>query len=137
LPLFESGRGCHRKGYPCARSVLQYRHSTGLNLDVIVQTLKSSKGVVAKYLRLATIAGLIWLIPETLDDAGLEKAALPARHRPRTDLCRTRLRVGASQELKKKSVTLTLLCFALKRVLTQAVGDRDYQYTAFCTRHRR
>ena len=36
------------------------------------------------------------------------------------------------QELKKKGVTLTLLWEEYR----QAVGDRGYQYTAFCTRYR-
>ncbi|MBL8393976.1 MAG: hypothetical protein JNK99_04380 [Candidatus Accumulibacter sp.] len=36
------------------------------------------------------------------------------------------------QELKKKGVTLTLL----REEYHQAVGERGYQYTAFCTRYR-
>jgi transposase len=36
------------------------------------------------------------------------------------------------QELKKKGVTLTLLWEEYR----QAVGERGYQYTAFCTRYK-
>ncbi len=42
------------------RDVLRYRHSTGLSLDAIARALSISKGVVAKYLRLAADAGLGW-----------------------------------------------------------------------------
>ena len=55
------------------REVLRCRYSTGLSLEAIARALKLSKGVVAKYLKLASAAGLTWPIPETLDDAGLER----------------------------------------------------------------
>ena len=38
------------------RDVLRYRHSAGLSLEAIAGALNISKGVVAKYLRLATVA---------------------------------------------------------------------------------
>ena len=89
------------------RDVLRYRHSAGLSLEAIARALKISKGVVAKYLRLATVAGLTWPIPEDLDDAGLEKllyqqvaAREPTFAEPDYAL--------VHQELKKKGVTLTL-----------------------------
>lgn len=55
------------------RDVLRYRHSAGLSLEAIARALKISKGVVAKYLRLAGTAGLSWPIPDELDDSELEK----------------------------------------------------------------
>ena len=55
------------------RDVLRYRHSAGLSLDAIARALNLSKGVVAKYLRLAAAAGLDWPLPDDLDDLGLEK----------------------------------------------------------------
>jgi len=113
------------------RDVLRYRHSAGLSLEAIARALKISKGVVAKYLRLATAAGLTWPIPEDLDDAGLDKllyqqvsAREPTFAEPDYAL--------VHQELKKKGVTLTLLWEEYR----QAVGERGYQYTAFCTRFR-
>jgi transcriptional regulator with XRE-family HTH domain len=39
------------------RDVLRYRHSAGLSLEAIARALKISKGVVAKYLRLAMAPG--------------------------------------------------------------------------------
>jgi hypothetical protein len=42
------------------RDVLRYRHSTDLSLEAISRSLNISKGVVAKYVRLAAVAGLTW-----------------------------------------------------------------------------
>ena len=49
------------------RDVLRYRHSTDLSLEAIARSLNISKGVVAKYLKLAADAGLDWPLPEDLD----------------------------------------------------------------------
>ena len=113
------------------RDVLRYRHSTGLSLEAIARALNLSKGVVAKYLRLASACGLTWPLPDTLDDSELEKrlyrqvtAREPTFAEPDYAL--------VHQELKKKGVTLTLLWEEYR----QAVGERGYQYTAFCTRYR-
>jgi hypothetical protein len=40
------------------RDVLRYRHSAGLSLEAIARALKIFKGVVVKYLRLATAVGV-------------------------------------------------------------------------------
>jgi hypothetical protein len=55
------------------RDVLRYRHSAGLSLEATARALNLSKGVVAKYLRLASAAGLGWPLPDDLDDSALEK----------------------------------------------------------------
>ncbi len=39
------------------REVLKYRHSTGMSLEAIARALNLSKGVVAKYLKLAAETG--------------------------------------------------------------------------------
>ena len=113
------------------RDVLRYRHSTGLSLESIARSLNISKGVVAKYLRLAADAGLSWPLPEGLDDAALERrlyqqasARAPTFAEP--DYARVH------QELKRKGVTLTLLWEEYRL----ASGDSVYQYTAFCTHYR-
>ena len=110
------------------RDVLRYRHSAGLSLEATARALNISKGVVAKYSRLASAAGLSWPLPDELDDSGLEKllyrqvaAREPTYAEPDYAL--------VHQELKKKGVTLTLLW----EEYLQAVGGRGYQYTAFCT----
>ena len=48
------------------RDVLRYRHTTDLSLDAIAGALRLSKGVVAKYLKLAASAGLSWPLPDDL-----------------------------------------------------------------------
>jgi len=113
------------------REVLRYRYSTGLSLDAIARALKLSKGVVAKYVRLASAAGLTWPIPDTLDDASLEKLLYRQAVARELTFAEPDYAV-VHQELKKKGVTLTLLWEEYR----QAVGDRGYQYTAFCTRYR-
>ena len=113
------------------RDVLRYRHSAGLSLEATARALNLSKGVVAKYIRLASAAGLSWPLPDELDDGGLEKlhyrqvaAREPTYAEPEYAL--------VHQELKKKGVTLTLLW----EEYLQAVGGRGYQYTVFCTRYK-
>ena len=113
------------------RDVLRYRHSAGLSLEAIARALKISKGVVSKYLRLASDAGLGWPLPDDLNDADLERllyrqvvAREPTFVEPDY--------AWVHQELKKKGVTLTLLWEEYR----QSVGERGYQYTAFCTRYR-
>ena len=113
------------------KDVLRYRHSTDLSLEAIARALNISKGVVAKYLRLAADAGLGWPLPEGLDDSALEKrlyrqAAARAPTFAEPDYAQVH------QELKRKGVTLILLWEEYQ----QAVGDIAYQYTAFCTRYR-
>ncbi len=113
------------------RDVLRYRHSTDLSLEAIARALNISKGVVSKYLRLASAAGLGWPLPDDLDDTALEKrlyqqptARAPTFTEPDYAL--------VHQELKRKGVTLILLWEEYQ----QAVVDTAYQYTAFCTRYR-
>lgn len=113
------------------RDVLRYRNSTDLSLEAIARALKLSKGVVAKYLKLAAETGLGWPLPDDLDDGTLERRLY----------CQPTAKASAfvepdhatiHQELKKKGVTLTLLWEEYK----QATGNAAYQYTAFCTRYK-
>jgi transposase len=113
------------------RDVLRYRYSAELSLEATARALKISKGVVAKYIKLASIAGISWPIPDELDDCDLERLLLrqgpykePTFEEP--DHAKTH------QELKKKGVTLILLWEESQ----QTVGDRAYQYTAFCVHYR-
>ena len=113
------------------RDVLRYRHSTGLSLEAIARALSISKGVVAKYLRLASDAGLGWPLPEDLDDAALEKRLYQQPSARISDFAEPDY-AQVHQELKRKGVTLTLLWEEYRH----EVGDIAYQYTAFCTRYR-
>ena len=59
------------------REVLRLRHQ-GLTERVIARMLGVSNGVVHGYVRRARLAGLIWPLPEGLDDEGLELLLFPA-----------------------------------------------------------
>jgi transposase len=87
------------------RDVLRYRHSAGLSLDAIARALNLSKGVVAKYIRLASAAGLGWPLPDELDDSGLEKL-LYRQGAAREPTYADPDYAEVHQELKKKGVTL-------------------------------
>ena len=108
------------------RDVLRYRHSARLSLEVTARALSLSKGVVAKYLKLATAAGISWPIPDDLDDRELERLLL--RQAPYKEPTYAEPdHAHTHQELKKKGVTLLLLWEEYQ----QTVGERAYQYTAF------
>jgi transposase len=114
------------------RDVLRYRHTTDLSLEGIARALKLSKGVVAKYLKLAEGAELTWPLPDDLDDAGLDR-----RLYPREPVVRAASRIEPDyarihQELKHKGMTLLLLWEEYRA----DIGVGAYQYTAFCTRYR-
>ena len=113
------------------RDVLHYRHSTGLSLEAIARALNISKGVVAKYLKLATAAGLGWPLPEELDDGALERL-LYSQPCARASAFAEPDYPRIHQELKRKGVTLTLLWEEYQ----SAAGDAAFQYTAFCTRYK-
>ena len=113
------------------REVLRYRRSTGLSLEAIARAMNISKGVVAKYLRLATEAGLAWPLPEELDDGALEKR-LYQQPAARMSAFAEPDYAQVHQEPKRKGVTLILLWEEYR----QQVGDGAFQYTAFCTCYR-
>ena len=113
------------------RDVLRYRHSTDLSLEAIARALNISKGVVAKYLKLATAVGLGWLLPDDLDDGALERR-LYQQPAARTSAFTEPDYANVHQALKRKGVTLILLWEEYRA----AAGDAAYQYTAFCTRYR-
>ena len=113
------------------RDVLRYRHSTDLSLEAIARALNLSKGVVAKYLKLATAVGLSWPLPDDLDDGALERR-LYQQPAARTSAFTEPDYANVHQELKRKGITLILLWEEYRA----AAGNTAYQYTAFCTRYR-
>jgi transposase len=113
------------------RDVLRYRHSTDLSLEAIARALSISKGVVAKYLKLAADAGLGWPLPDDLDDGVLERR-LYSQPSARASAFTEPDYPRVHQELKRKGVTLTLLWEEYRAT----VGDAAFQYTAFCTRYK-
>ena len=55
------------------KQILRLRSQCSLSLNEIARTLHLSKGVVAKYVKLAQLAGLIWDDAKHLDDAALHQ----------------------------------------------------------------
>lgn len=113
------------------RDVLRLRHTASLSLEEIARALKLSKGVVAKYLRLAQASGLNWPLPPELDDTDLERRLYPRRIKHEATYAEPDC-ARIHQELKRKGVTLQLLW----QEYQQSAGERGYQYTAFCKRYR-
>jgi transposase len=113
------------------RDVLRLRHSTDLSLEAIARALNISKGVVAKYLKLAADAGLGWPLPDDLDDGSLERRLYSQASARASAFIEPDYAV-MHRELKRKGVTLTLLWEEYRA----AVGVATFQYTAFCTHYK-
>ena len=108
------------------RDVLRYRHSTGLSLEAIARALSISKGVVAKYLRLASDVGLGWPLPEDLDDSALERRLYQQPSARSPTFAEPTNYAEVHQELKRKGVTLILLWEEYR----QTAGEASFQYRA-------
>lgn len=101
----------------------------GLTERVIARMLRASNGVVHGYVRRARLAGLIWPLPEDLDDEGLELLLFPAPtaasqsdRRPSPDWA------YVEKELRRRSVTRLLLWEEYRAANPDGFGD-----TWFCT----
>ena len=114
------------------REVLRLHHVAGLSGRAIARSLKLSPVTVKRYVRRAEEAGLGWPLPESLDDAQLERRLLPgavsmpgeARF-PAPDWNKVH------RELRRKGVTLALLWEEYKTVHPEGM-----QYSWFCARYR-
>jgi len=105
------------------------RSSTFEAPGLIARMLGASNGVVHGYVRRARLAGLIWPLPEGLDDEGLELLLFPAPtaasqsdRRPAPDW------VYVEKELRRRSVTRLLLWEEYR-----AANPDGFGYTWFCT----
>jgi transposase len=97
-------------------------HEHGLSMRAISERLRLSKTSVATYLWRAREAGLSWpLPPDYASDAALERVLFRRMGRPPRDLSEPDWRYVA-QELKRKGMTLTLLCM---RELQSAAARLD------------
>ena len=59
------------------REVLRLHYSAGLSIRAIARSLKASPSTVREYILRAQEQGLAWPLPESLDDAQLERRRLP------------------------------------------------------------
>lgn len=114
------------------KDVLRLKFEAGLSQRQIARSLKIGLGTVSLHLRRAKDAGLNWPLPDSLDEASLERMLFPNQIAP--------ARAGyvepdyayMHKELKRKGVTKQLLWEEYK----QTYGDRSYQYSQYCQRYR-
>ena len=110
------------------REVLQLHHVAGLSGQAIARSLKVSPVTVRRYIRRPEDLGLGWPLPESLDDAQLERRLFPAPSRVPRPLPHWN---EVHRELRRKGVTLALLCEKYK-----AAHPEGLQYSRFCAQYR-
>ena len=112
------------------REVLRLHHVAGLSARAIARSLKISPVTVRRYVSRAEELGLGWPLPESLDDAQLERRLFPAP----APSCHPRPLpqwTEVHRELRGKDVTLALLWEEYK-----AAHPQGLQYSRFCERYR-
>lgn len=115
------------------RDVLRLKLEARLSHERIAASLGISKGVVAKYVGLASVAGLDWPTIQTLSDTALERRVVQGRlDRPSHYVLPDYGRVH--QELRRKGMTLMLLW---EEHVAAHPGQPTYRYSQFCERYRR
>lgn len=113
------------------KNVLYQSHCLGYSQRQIATASGISKAVVAKYLRLASQAGLDWSTIEPLSEVELEHRLTPSRvhgNRVLPDFGKVH------RELTRKGVTLQLLW---QEYQADYVDQPTLQYSQFCDRYRR
>jgi len=112
------------------REVLRLYFAAALSIRAIARSLATSPSTVGNCLRRAKAAGVSWPVPETLDDAGLERRLYPP---PPSSRASRPLPVWSEvhRELRRKNVTLALLWDEYK-----ALHPEGLQYSWFCDQYR-
>ncbi len=112
------------------KEVLRLRYECHLSLEAIARALSLSKGVVAKYIKLASQACLAWEEAQALDETALLSRLKPKSETPvvRASQFMPPDYAWLHQELKRKGVTLQLLW---EEYCAQCPG-RPYSYTSLC-----
>ena len=113
------------------REIMRLKYEAGLGHRAIARACGVGVGTVSQYVRRAARAGLVWPLPEDLDDAALEARLFPAPAgsgwvRALPDFAKLH------QELKRVGVTLQLLWLEYRQD-----HPEGYQYSQFCERYRR
>ena len=114
------------------KEVLRLRYACGLSLEQIARAQNLSKGVVAKYVKRATAAGIDGATAQTLDEAELAQRLKPNNDTPQQSSFTAPDFASIHQALKHKSVTLQLLWEDYR----DQCPDRAYRYTSFCVQYR-
>ena len=111
--------------------VLRLKYGAGLSHRAIAQSCSVSPSTVSEYITHARTAGLSWPLPEGLSDEMLEELLFPqrgpasGRNIPQPDW------VEVHKELRRKSVTLSLLWVEYRQEHPDGYG-----YSQFCHHYR-
>jgi len=109
------------------KEVLRLKYDHHLTNRKIAKSCAMSHVTVGKYLDLAKQAGIIWPLPEDIDDSQLEQLLFKNVTRPPSDKPVMPSMQYLFEEMKRKHVTLQLLWYEYKQ------GNPDgYQYSYFC-----
>jgi transposase len=114
------------------RDVLRLKLESRLSHERTAAALQISKGVVTKYLTLATAAGLDWNQVQLLDDTALHNRLLGTPQRASGFVHPDSGRIH--QELRRKGMTLMLLW---EEHGAQHSGQTIHSYSQFCENYRR
>ena len=110
--------------------IMRLKYEAKLSNQKVAQAAGVSKGAVSKYLHLAAARGITWPLPESADEAQLERLLFPATNKPSRFAKPDYFQIH--QELKRKGVTLHLLWAEYVAVHE----DRAYRYSQYCHRYR-
>jgi len=113
------------------KDVIRLKWHARLSYEQIATTLKVSKGVVAKYVNLATVAGLDWETVRHWNEQQLSSALLPraATSQPFVEPDWGRIH----RELDRKGMTLMLLW---QEYVAAHPDGRTWRYTQFCEHYK-
>ena len=114
------------------REILRLKHEAGRPHRDIAKACGVGLGTVSEYVQRAAEAGLIWPLPNGLDDAALEAKLFPASTSPSATRPQPDLK-EIHQELKRDGVTLVLLWQEYREIH----GEEGYSYSQFCEQYRR
>ena len=107
-------------------------HASGLSTRRIAASLRLGQSTVCEHLRRLRLAGLAWPLPERLTDAELERRLFPP---PPADAAMLYAQPDwpmIHRELRRTSVTLSLLWEEYRAAHTDGYG-----YSRFCELYRR
>ncbi len=111
------------------RELLRLKFEQRLSDRKIAVVLSMSRSALGECLQRAAIAGVVWPLPEGLDDAELERRLYPSKPRP-TEIPWPDF-AHVHRELSRPGVTRQLLWQEYK-----AQHPDGLQYSAFCDRYR-
>ena len=112
------------------RQILRLHFESGLSMRECSRVLGTPKSTVYDALRMSRVAGIDWLLAQTLTNDQLEARVYPSVDRSRgqhVDLDYAHIH----REIKRKGVTLQLLWEEYA-----AANPLAYKYTAFCVKYR-